>query len=742
MAFVPEILRQAGDRPAVQWLQQQWGAKGPKGASVRLVAMFVVLLGGLRLILHNNPAPLGVIVFGGIIGLLYALVAFGLILVYRANRIINFAQAEIGAAPALFGVLLVKLHHIPYLVALPISLAAGILAGFLVEVIVVRRLGRAPRLVLSVATIGVAEVFAVLQFYMPHWLGAKSQIDAAPPRTPFSSFKFTLKPVIFRGDTIVILVAAILVVAGLTAFFRFTDVGIGVRASAENADRATLLGISVKRLSTIVWMIAAGLSALSVFLRVPVTGLPVGADIGPAVLLFSLAAAVIARMESFGVAFAAGIAIGITEQSIYFFSRDPDIAQAIMLPVLLVVMLLQRNTLSRGQDTGLSSYKQVTEFRPVPPEMRHLPEVAWAKFALAAVGVAVMLGLPYIVGLKQQILGSVVLIYAIVAVSLVILTGFAGQISLGQWGLSGIGALVAGGLAAHLHADFFVTLLAAGVAGSVASLIVGLPALRIQGLYLAVTTVAFALAVQVYALSPTYFPHLLPNNFQTIQRPLLYGRYSIAGPRAFYYVTLLFLALALGSAQAVRKSRAGRVMIAARDNERGAQSYGISVARARIAAFAISGFWAAIAGGLFAYNQRALDTASFDYTISELLLIIVVIGGVTSLSGAILGALFIGALKYGDFSPQFQNLASAAGVLLLLMFLPGGLAQIVYSARDGVLRWLAERRGLVVPSLLADVRVHDEREEEEQAVESLVHAPVLTSEEELLVVDEPAGTPS
>jgi len=240
--------------------------------------------------------------------------------------------------------------------------------------------------------------------------------------------------------------------------------------------------------------------------------------------------------------------------------------------------------------------------------------------------------------------------------------------------------------------------------GAVVSLVIGLPALRIQGLYLAVTTLAFAIAVQVYLLSPNYFRRFLPNNAQPIKRPLLYGRYSIEGPRAFYFVTLGALALALLSARAISRSRAGRVMVAARDNTRGAQSYGVSVSRARIAAFAISGFWAAVAGGLFAYSQGVVETQAFDPSTSLLILIIVVIGGVTSLPGAILGTIWFGVLKYGPWSQQAQQLASGVGVLILLWVLPGGLAQVFYGVRDAALRWIAERRGLVVPSLVADVK--------------------------------------
>jgi branched-chain amino acid transport system permease protein len=369
---LPDAVRRLRAQPALVAAGDVWRGR-LTGPPVRLVVGFGSLIVVLRVVLRHNAPPAGTIVFGGIIGLLYALVAFGLILIYRANRVINFAQAQLGAVPALLAVLLIKLHHVPYLVALPVAIGTAVVAGFLVEVLVVRRFARAPRLVLSVATIGVSLVLAVIQFYLPSWLGGRRIVDPYPPKTPFSGLHFTIKPVIFSGDAVVILVGAVAVVIGLTLFFRLTDIGIAVRASAENADRATLLGISVKRLSTIVWMLAAALSALGVFLRIPVIGVPIGADIGPAVLLYALAAAVIARMESFTVALAAGVAIGITEQSVYFFSRDPAIAQAVMLPVLLVVMLTQRGKLSRGQDTGVSSFRQSAEFRPIPPELRRVP---------------------------------------------------------------------------------------------------------------------------------------------------------------------------------------------------------------------------------------------------------------------------------------------------------------------------------------------------------------------------------
>jgi branched-chain amino acid transport system permease protein len=664
-----------------------------------------------ELMLQGRTPPLGILVLSAFIGLSYALLAIGLMLVYRANRVINFAQGEIGAAPALLGIMLMKLEHVPYVVAIGVTIVAAAIVGGAVELGVIRRFARAPRLVLMIATVGLSLVLALLQLIVPSWFGVSvggglggRTMDSAPPKTPFSSFHFSISGVRFSGDVLAIAVVTAVAVAGLTLFFRRSNLGLAIRGSAENADRARLLGVPVRRLSTVVWVIAAVLSALAVFLQTTVTGVNLGVDIGPTALIYGLAAAIFARMESFPRALVGGIGIGILTQSVYYTYNDPFLPGAITVPVLLVVLLAQRSKLSRGEDAGLTSYRQATEFRPLAPELRRLPEVVWGKAAFMLIAVALLVLVPLPLDVGKQALASVIIIYAIVCVSLVILTGWSGQISLGHWGLAAVGAFFAGWFGAHLHADFFLTLLVAGLAGAAASLVIGLPALRIQGPFLAATTLAFAISVNVFLLSPRYFASFLPDTLHTVDRPLLYGRYSLAGPLAFYYVTAGFLLAALLSAAALRRTRAGRAIIAVRDNTRGAQSYGINVARTRIAAFAISGFWSALAGALFVYQQGALDQASFDPTVSILLMTIVVIGGVTSLPGAVLGAAYLGVLRYGGFGPRVQTLASGLGVLILLMVAPGGVAQGFYAARDGLLRSIARRRGITVPSLVADRR--------------------------------------
>ena len=692
--------RRLGEAPSSAWRRlPKW-----LRSALALVAAVVGFVGVLAILLRHNEPPRGEYAYGVVIGLLYAMLAFGLILIYRASRIINFAQAEMGAASAVLAALLIQTHHVPYFLAFAIAMGTGVISGMVIEAVIVRRFAKTSRLVLSVATIGVGLIFAGFQFYMPMWIGGRLIGNTAPPKTPFSSLHLFISPERFDGNSLVIVFAVVVVLVGLTAFFKLTDVGIAVRGSAENADRAALLGVPVKRVSTIVWMLAAALSSLSLFLRIPVVGMPIGVFIGPTVLLYGLAAAVIARMEKFGVALVAGIMLGVLEQCLYYFSKDPDVAGAVILPVLLVAMLLQRGKLSRGQDTGVNTWSLAREFRPIPPELRRLPEVVWARFALGVLAVAVLVGGFEFITLKQQILASVVVIYGIVVVSLVILTGWAGQISLGQWAFAGFGAAVAGNMAGRHHSDFFVTLVVAGLVGAGTAVIIGLPALRISGMYLALTTLAFAITVQQYFLSRHYFGGFLPTQRQVIERPYLYGRYSLSGDRAFYYACLAALALCLVSVRALRRGRTGRIIIAVRENRKGAQAYGIAAARTKLWAFAVSGFWAAVAGALFAYHEGAVDNRAFVPDFSLTLLIVLVIGGVTSLPGAILGTIYIGILKYGDLSNGAQLLATGIGALVLLYVFPGGLAQIFYGIRDAMLRVVAQRKGIVVPSLLADIR--------------------------------------
>jgi branched-chain amino acid transport system permease protein len=191
-----------------------------------------------------------------------------------------------------------------------------------------------------------------------------------------------------------------------------------------------------------------------------------------------------------------------------------------------------------------------------------------------------------------------------------------------------------------------------------------------------------------------------------IQRPVIFGLFDVSRERSYYFVCLAALVLALGVGRNLRKARIGRVLIGVRDNEVQARTLGVRITRAKLSAFAVSGFLAAVAGGLYAYHQQSLRADRFPPELSVLMFSMVVIGGMGSMSGAILGAIYIRGIQY--FLPaQFQLLVTGVGLLVLLLFFPGGLGQILYNVRDGYLRWVAGRRSLLVPSLVADKRAEE-----------------------------------
>jgi hypothetical protein len=207
---------------------------------------------------------------------------------------------------------------------------------------------------------------------------------------------------------------------------------------------------------------------------------------------------------------------------------------------------------------------------------------------------------------------------------------------------------------------------------------------------------------------------------------VLYGRFDLDDDNTFYFVCLAVLALVIVCINGLRSSQAGRVLLASRDNARAAESYGINLARTKLASFAISGFVAALAGALFAYLQRAVDSVVFTPQASIDIFTMAVIGGLTSIPGALAGAAYVTVFRY--FLPDYSLLATGAGMLFLLLFFPGGLSEVGYRLRDAFLRSVAIKRGIHVPSLLADDLQPDAAVEPELFTTTNGDAPMLAEE--------------
>lgn len=652
--------------------------------------------------LMDRGLPLGIIVRGMVFGSLIALLAIGVVLVYRANRIVNFAQAELGSVAAVLAIQFKLVWGWNYFLAVVVALVLAAAIGGLIDRLVIRRFHRAPRLILTVATIGLAQILNALSIIIPLVLGG---LVAGSFATPFD-FRFDVHPQVFGGDHVLVMVAVPAVMLGLVWFLRFTDYGIAIRAAAENGDRANLVGIPVKRLSTLVWALAGFLSATAVILRVPLVGFASFQSVsgaGNALLLRTLAAAVIGRMESLPRTVAAAIAIGIFQEAAAWQFSDTDFVDALLVVVILGGLLIQRDLFSRVAESGISTWKAVREIRPVPAELRDLPEVRWAGFGLTTLLTAVVVTLPLWASPSQEQAAALVAIYAIVALSLFVLTGWAGHISLGQFALVGLGGAATGVLYGRHGWDLMLAIPAGVVFAAAAAMLVGLPALRIRGLFLAVTTLAFAVTAETFLLEDRYVPWLIETR---IAQPALWGRFPLSTGWQQYYLCLAALLATIVAVRNLRASRLGRAIIAVRDNEANAEAAGIDATRVKLAAFAISGGLAGFAGGLYVINQQGLFSDAFGAGVSIRLFSMVVIGGLGSLPGAILGAVYVRGTEF-FLPPQYELLASGFGILLLLMFLPEGLGGIVYRVRDAFLRRVARRRGLVVPSLLADERVDD-----------------------------------
>jgi branched-chain amino acid transport system permease protein len=646
------------------------------------------------------PVPAGVYVRGVIVGLLSALAALGLALIYRSNRIINFAQTELGSVPTALGVYLIALWGWSYWVSLGVGLVAAIVVGALVELAIVRRFFDAPRLILTVATIGLATLLGACALLLPRLWGERPQARSLDLPWDVS---LHIDPLIFGADEIATLIVAPLLMVGLAVFLLRTDVGTAIRASAERADRAALLGIPVKRLQTVVWVVATVLSFAGGWLRAGVVGLPIGGSASSfGFLLRILAALVIGRMIDLPAVALAAIALGVLETGIDWNSSSPLLVDPILGAVIVVALLLQRRGASRTSFESVSTWQAVDEVRPIPEVVARLPEVRAVRWGGAALLVGVVVWLPTALSPSDALLASSVLIWGIIGLSLLVLTGWAGQVSLGQMGFVGLGAAVGGMATSEWGLDLTLALLVAGLAGAVAALVVGLPALRLQGLLLGVTTFAFALAMYSYFLNRQFFDWIPTGR---IERTPIFGRIDYDSPTGVYYVILVVLVLFIVALAGMRASRFGRALIALRENEVGAQAFALRPVRLRITAFALSGFIAAVAGGLFVHHQQAFGPDTYSPFLGFLTFTMVVIGGLGSVLGVLLGAFYLEAsYRFASDLPGdaalWRLFSNSIGVLLVLMILPSGLGGLFYRGRDAALRWVARRRGLVVPSFV------------------------------------------
>jgi ABC-type branched-subunit amino acid transport system permease subunit len=625
--------------------------------------------------------PSFVLVQGVVTGLSYGLLALGLVLIYRTNRVLNFAQGQLGVVAAVF---LAKLHsdfHINYWVALVVALGLAAGAGAVCE-LTLRRIFNRPRVLVMVATIGLSQVlflFTALPFVRPKNL---SRPFPVPINWTFTIDKFTFTP----GEVLTLIVAPIVAIA-LALYIKYSSWGLAMRAMSENADSARLSGIWVRRTSTVAWTLAGVLSAFTAILNAPGQTTVLTQVLSPDLLVLALIAGLVGAMFNLTVAFIAGIGLGIVVEVLNWNIPNPATVELILFVLLLVVLLVRVAALQKGSRTGERS-----TWLHGSADLRRRADAVRERIGTLGVisAVVVVTLLPLVISTGKSFLLSQICIYGVIALSLTVLTGWAGQVSLGQFGLVAVGAIMASRLGGSV--PLVLLLPFAGAVTAVVAVLVGLPALRVRGLYLAVSTLGFAVFMQeaVLATPCETLPLLhkrictgLPNPQSTlIGRPSLFGL-QLTSERAFAWFCIAILVLTVLMVRVWRDRGVARRLVAVRDNETAAAAMGIPVVRTKLLAFALSGFLAGYAGVCFAFATERFSTSTFDPAFSILVISMVVIGGLGSIPGAVLGALYLVGLPaiFGTTS-TIQFLTSGFGLIAFILYLPGGLAEIMHRVGD------------------------------------------------------------
>ena len=638
---------------------------------------------------------------GLVSGLTYAAFAAGFVLIYRSTGVLNFAHGEVGAFGVALFVLLLAQYGLNWWLSFVLALAACAAMGMAIELIVIRRLFASPRLVLLIATIGVGQIVAFSKISLP------KVIAPGPIPAPFEATWTPNDHIFLQAREIVVLAVVPVLIGALAWFISRTRFGLAVRASASNPDTARVYGTSPRRTSTIVWTISGAFAAATAIFFAPLQSINSAqagtAAIAEPLLLRVLVVSLLARMRSLPGTLVGGVAVGVAEELIRsnVVSANRSVVDVyLFLAVLVVVLLVVRSA-------------DLQESWSLAPRMRAIPsrlESVWWVRRLNAMGFVALFGFFTFLGLTLSTNSSLftwtsILLFAMVALSMTVLTGWAGQLSLGQYAFVGLGGLTVLGLThgndipvpfdlfdLSLDLPWALAMIVATAVGVMAAVIVGLPALRVRGLFLAVTTLAFAVASATWLFSQDFFTG--GTSFpRPADKPVLdIGPIHVdfaASRRNYYFLCLVSLAVVAAVVARLRRTGIGRSWIAVRDNEEMAAASTVSPTRMKLAAFGVAGGIAAYSGGLLVTLVPALQPDTL-FRAGESILVVAtaIIGGLGSVAGPIIGALWIRGIPQiipEELDDLVRLLTSSIGLLVLLMYFPGGLLQIIYSIRDKLL---------------------------------------------------------
>jgi len=638
-------------------------------------------------------------------GALYGLAAIGLVLVYRGSGVVNFAQSAMGMVGAYVFYEARDQHHLPALLAVAFGLAASAALGAGFHLLVMRRMREASTLARIVATLA---LLVVLQSAAVLAYGDLPKLVASMlPIEPVGIFGAQI-----GQDRIYIFCIVIALTAVLWMIYKFTKFGVATTAVAENPRAAAAVAVSPNLIGALNWAVGSALGGLAAILLVPITGL--GSANLTLLVIPVLAAAVVGRFSSFPLTTLAGLIIGVAQSEITRYVTVPGWGTAVPF-ILVAAVLIARGRAVAGKDERFGRMPALGTGRPAP--------------GLILIGaMATLLCIWFIFPPTWLDALQIQMVIVIVLMSFIVVTGYAGQVSLAQMGFAGVGALVAGWFVSRGGWPFEIAILMGIAAAIPIGVIVGLAGVRTRGVNLAILTLGLAMSLESVVFgNPDYTGGIL--GYHT-HNPTFFGIHvdGLSFPERYATLTLVLLIIVgLGIAN-LRRSRAGRRLIAVRTNERAAAALGISVVGAKLYAFVLGGMIAALGGILLAFRHPTLGFTDFAGLQSIISLQNGVLGGVGTLGGPLVASGFEeGTVGQQIFSFLGSNvalylaLASGIGLMFMLTMAPDGLAIHMQQQNARVLRAVRAR-------LPQRQRVAKERREDDASVDFRVPPKVLELE--------------
>jgi len=612
----------------------------------------------------------------------YALIGVAITLMFRSTGVLSFAHAAFAAVAAFMYVDFAE-RGWPLGVAAAVAVVAATAYGLIVERVAVRPLAGASAAARLIGTLGILTATSGLLLW--HYGFAPV---VAEPLLPSESISVFGVEVSYQKATV--LVAAAVAAAILAWFLERTRFGTAVRAVAQDPEAARLHGISLGTVARFNWGLGAALSAAVGILVAPLQIVNVGTF--TLLLTKSLAGTLVGGLSSLPLTFAGGLLVGVVEAIAAVRFDQPGMIEVAVL-VLVLVVLVGRRTWAAAPTTYAGDGRPRRGLRiDVPPALRALV------FAALAAGAVVALVVPAD-STYWSFVGGRTLFFVIQALSLVMLVGWGGQVSLMQGAYVGVGALGTGYLVSEHGMALWAALLLSAVAGTAMGAVAGLPALRLSGLQFAVASLAFSAAAAAWLFERPEIP-------SSLARSELFG-IDLSSDTTVYYVMLVITGVLLLAAANLRRSVQGRFLIAARDVPEAVEHFGASAARARMGVFLVAAFTATLGGGLYAVLITGLSPTDFAPMLSLSLLVYTVVGGSQSLAGPVVAGLAFGLLPQitqgtaSGSANAVPDILAGATVLLVLIFRPDGLASLLPRPR-----WAAARGGAPGPAA-AEVAVRE-----------------------------------